>query len=100
VRRILELSAKGAGLTRIAKLLTGERARCPRPRPGRPAGWAPTSVRAILQRSTYRGEVVYNATRKRDPWGQRKTSVRDEHEWIRASVAAWRIVSDKAWARG
>jgi site-specific DNA recombinase len=97
VRRIFALSASGTGFTRMAKLLNAERAVCPRPAPGRPAGWAPTSVRAILLRPTYRGEVIYNATRKRDLWGQRKTSDRPESEWIRAAAPELRIVSDDVW---
>lgn len=99
VRRIFELSATGTGFTRIAKLLNEEGAACPRPAPGRPAGWAPTSVRAIVLRPLYRGEVVYNTTRKKDPWGQRKTSDRPEHEWIRSHAEALRIVSDDLWHR-
>src|SRR5918993_679623 len=65
VRRIFELCAAGTGYTRIAKLLNHERAPCPRPQQSRPAGWAPTSVHAILRRRLYRGEVVWNQTRKR-----------------------------------
>jgi site-specific DNA recombinase len=97
VRRIFDLSASGTGFTRIAKLLNAERAVCPRPMPGRPAGWAPSSVREVLYRTTYRGEVVWNATRKRDQWGQQKTSGRPEREWIRAAAPALRIVSDEVW---
>jgi hypothetical protein len=52
---------------------------------------------AILLRPTYRGELVYNATRKRDPWGQGKTSDRPESQWIRAAAPALRIVSDDVW---
>ena len=39
VRRIFELSASGAGLTRIAKTLNAEGAPAPRPQQGRPTGW-------------------------------------------------------------
>jgi len=49
-------------------------------------------VRAILDRPLYRGEVVYNRTQKRDRWGVRKQSTRDESRWIR--VAALRLVSE------
>ncbi len=102
VRRIFELSATGTGFTRIAKLLNEERALCPRPmlRPDgapRPAGWAPSTVRAILLRPLYRGEPLYNMTKKKDQWGQRKTSDRPEREWIRAQVPALRVVSDQLW---
>ena len=66
VRRIFELSANRTGFTRIAKLLNAEAAPCPRPMGGRPAGWAPTSVRSIVLRPSFRGEVVYNTTHRRD----------------------------------
>ena len=62
VRRIFELSAGGTGVSRIAKLLNAEHALCPRPVIGQPAGWSPSSVRAILRRPAYRGEVVYFMT--------------------------------------
>jgi site-specific DNA recombinase len=97
VRRIFEWSASGVGFTRIAKALNDESALCPRPFLGRPAGWAPTSVRAILLRPLYRGEVVYNMTRKKDDWGQRKTTDRPEQEWIRTTVPALRVVPDALW---
>ncbi|CAN5882234.1 hypothetical protein BH18ACI5_BH18ACI5_17230 [soil metagenome] len=39
VRRIFELCAAGAGLTRITKTLNGERAPVPRAQQGRPSAW-------------------------------------------------------------
>jgi DNA invertase Pin-like site-specific DNA recombinase len=58
VARIFTLRASGTGYTRIAKTLNREHAPCPRPQQGRPAGWAPTTVRAILHNELYRGVVV------------------------------------------
>ena len=95
--RIFTLAAQGTGITRIAKVLNKDGALCPRPAPGRPAGWAPTSVRAVLLRPLYRGEVVYNTTRKKDDWGQRKTSDRPASEWIHAAAPSLRVVSDELW---
>ena len=88
VRQIFAWSANGDGFTRIAKRLNAEHAPRPRPMGGRPAGWTATSVRAILLRPMYHGEPVYNTTRKRDQWGQQKTSDRPESEWIRTSAPA------------
>ena len=59
VRRIFARSEAGAGLKVIAHELNaaGAPAPCPR-RNSRPHGWAPSSVREILHRETYRGVVV------------------------------------------
>ena len=97
VRRIFELCASGHGYTKIAKTLNAESAPCPRPQQGRPAGWAPSSVKTIIDRALYRGDVIWNKTKKRDQWGQHKTSDRPEREWLRRSMPELRIVSDDAW---
>jgi hypothetical protein len=97
VRRIFELSADGAGYSRIAKLLNAERAPCPSPQQARPTGWAPTSVKSILERSAYRGEVIWNRTKKRDRWGQRRHIERPDGEWLRHQAPDLRIVSDDLW---
>lgn len=98
VRRIFELSAAGTGYTRIAKLLNAEHALAPRAQQGRPTGWAPTTIHEILRRPIYRGEIVWNKTRKRDVWGQHHQSPRSRDEWLRISAPALRIVSDDLWA--
>jgi site-specific DNA recombinase len=97
IRRIFDLCALGVGYTRIAKLLNVEHAPAPRPKQGRPTGWAPTSVKEILDRETYHGELVWNRTRKSDAWGQKRPSARPETEWIRISMPDLRIVSDEQW---
>ena len=53
VRRIFELYVEGAGQSRIAKRLN-----------------------EVLERPLYRGRVVWNRTRKRDQWGQRRQQAR------------------------
>jgi hypothetical protein len=58
VRRIFALSATGTGLTRLAKLLNGERAPAPKPKRGRLPGWSASTVRVILHRRLYLGEAV------------------------------------------
>lgn len=97
VRRIFELSAAGTGFTRTAKLLNHEHALTPRPQGGRPAGWSPSTVRDVLNRSTYRGEVVWNRSRKRNSWGQQQQVARPEAEWIVTHRPELRIVDDDVW---
>ena len=97
VRDIFQLYVAGRGMRGIAKALNEQRARCPRPRGQGPAGWAPSSVWAVLRRPLYRGEVVWGRTKKRDKWGQRHRSDRAEGEWIRVDVPDLRIVSDSLW---
>jgi site-specific DNA recombinase len=97
VRRMFDLCAAGTGYTRIAKQLNAEGAPAPRPKQGRPAAWAPTSVKEVLERRVYLGEAVWNRTRKRNVWGQARQSDRPEAEWIRRSAPELRIVSDAQW---
>ena len=71
VRRIFALYDAGEGLKRIAKLLTSEGAATPKhfraPDGLRPVvGWSPSTVRSVLTRETYRGQVIWNKTRKRN----------------------------------
>jgi len=56
VRQIFARCAAGQGYPRIARGLNDEGATAPRSQRGRPAGWAPSSVREILFRPLYRGE--------------------------------------------
>ena len=97
VRRIFELCAGGTGYTRIAKTLNAERVPCPRPQRGRPAGWAPSSINEILHRPLYRGEIVWNQTRKRDRWGQHRQHTRPDAEWLRVPAPELRIVPEQLW---
>ena len=97
VRQIFELAAVGVGYTGIAKRLNSEGAPCPRAQRNRPAGWAPSSVREVLLRPIYRGEIVWNQSRKRDSWGQHRQRPRPEAEWLRIDAPELRIVSDELW---
>ena len=97
VRRIFDLCAAGKGQRRIAKTLNSEAAPAPRPRRGRPRGWAPSSVRSILYRLDYKGEVVWGKSQKRDTWGQVRYQRRPENEWVRVDLPELRIVSDDLW---
>ena len=97
VCRIFELAASGWGLTSTAKRLNEEGAPSPRAQQGRPSGWAPSSVREVLHRSTYRGEVVWNQSRKRNAWGVQHQRPRAVAEWVRVEMANLAIVSPALW---
>lgn len=97
VRRIFELAGNGVGMPAIAKQLNADGARPPRAQQGRPSAWVQSSVHAVLHRSRYRGESVWNRTQKRDRLGALKPTDRDPREWIRVSTPQLRIVSDELW---
>ena len=97
VLRLYELYAQGYGYTSIAKLLNSEGALAPRPQQGRPSGWSPSSIREVLHRPLYRGQVVWNQTKKRNKWGVVNQTRRRQKEWLTVSVEDLRIVSDDLW---
>jgi site-specific DNA recombinase len=99
VRQIFEMSAEGFGLRRIAIALNDKGAVSPRSQRSRPTGWAPSSVREVLHRELYRGEIVWNKTHKRDQWGRHKQAARPEAEWIHTSAPELEIVSAALWRR-
>jgi hypothetical protein len=99
VQRIFELCAAGAGLTRITKTLNAEGAPAPRPQQGRPAAWSTSTVRDVLLRPLYRGEIVWNQSRKRDSWGQARRSERPTADWLRIRAPSLQIVSDELWTK-
>ena len=98
VRRIFELYVNGSGQSRIAKRLNEEGAVSPRSQQGRPRAWAPSSVHEVLERPLYRGRIVWNRTRKRDQWGQRRQRPRPEEDWLEVDAPALRIVPESLWA--
>jgi site-specific DNA recombinase len=97
VRRIFDLSAEGHGLTAITKRLNAAGELPPRAQRGRPTGWVASSVREVLLRSLYRGEIVWNQTAKRDRWGQRRVQVKPVDARVIVAAPALRIVSDALW---
>jgi hypothetical protein len=98
VRRIFELCASDHGVRAIAKLLNGTGEPAPRAQQGRPVAWSQSSVWECLRRPLYRGEVVWNQTRKRDRWGQKQQQQpRESAEWIRLDRPHLRIVSEHIW---
>jgi site-specific DNA recombinase len=99
VRHIFEQYAQGWGLTRIAKALNQEHAASPRAQQGRPQGWAPSSVREVLIRPIYHGELVWNRTAKRDSYGRVQPHARPASEWLRIPAPDLRIVPEDVWLR-
>ena len=97
VRRIFALCAEGVGKSRIAKTLNAEGARAPRSQRGRPRAWAPSSVHEVLNRPLYRGEIVWNRTRKRNQWGRVAPTDRPEAVWLRQAAEHLRLVPEDLW---
>lgn len=96
-RRIFAESAKGHGVTAIAKILNAAGAPAPRAQQGRPTAWAPSSVREVLYRDLYRGVMTWNRSRKRNPWGQVQAKARPQAEWFSVPAPQLRIVSEDVW---
>ncbi|MGE3957580.1 MAG: recombinase family protein [Vicinamibacterales bacterium] len=97
VREIFELYAAGVGVRSIAKRLNDDRRLCPRAQQGRPNGWAPSSVWSVLRRPLYRGEIVWNRTKKRDTWGAKHRTRRAEADLVRVPAQHLRIIEDALW---
>lgn len=55
-------------------------------------------MREALHRDLYRGEIVWNKTRKRNAWGQVEQRGRAATDWVRASAPHLRIVGDDLWS--
>jgi DNA invertase Pin-like site-specific DNA recombinase len=89
IREIFEKAAAGGGTRRIAHDLNARGVPAPAPRrAGRPRAWAPSTIYAMLTRPLYRGEVVWNRSRKRDAWGIKHQTGRAEAEWVQLEVPA------------
>jgi len=97
IREIFAMCAKGEGLKSIAKTLNGRGALSPRAQQGRLSAWAPSSVREVLHRDTYRGVITWNRTKKRDGWGQKRQTERPSTDWVTVPAEHLRIVSDSLW---
>ncbi len=98
IRRIFEMAAAGIGYQRIARRLNEENVTAPVPRrPGRPRGWAPSTIRAMLLNDLYRGHVVYGKTRWEYRRGRRFKVPTPETEWITCEAPALRLVPEAAW---
>jgi site-specific DNA recombinase len=97
VRKIFELTADGMSRVAIAKQLNAEGLRAPRSQQGRPQAWIQSSVHAVVTRPRYRGEIVWNRTKKRNRWGEKNPTDRPDGEWIRVPATHLQIVSQELW---
>lgn len=64
VREIYERAALGEGIRGIAAALNGRSVPAPRAQRGRPEGWSASTVRAVLERPLYRGEIIFGRSAK------------------------------------
>jgi len=51
----------------------------------------------VLLRPLYRGEIVWNQTRKRDSWGRARRSPTAEGAWMHVPAPHLQIVSAELW---
>ena len=78
VRDIFRRCARGEGFRTIAFAINAAGVPSPRAQQGRPSAWSASSIREVLHRPLYQGEIVWNASRKRDQWGQQRQTARPE----------------------
>jgi DNA invertase Pin-like site-specific DNA recombinase len=97
VRYIFRLCAEGKGMVSIARLLNDEGRPAPRNTVGLKTSWSPSSVRSLLFRRLYLGEVIWNKTKKRNPWGIQQQRKRPEKDWIKISMPHLQILSESDW---
>jgi DNA invertase Pin-like site-specific DNA recombinase len=95
VRRIYQLYAAGVGLSTIAHRLNADGALSPSAQQGRVHGWCASSVREILRRPLYRGELVWGRSKKRDKSGQIHFRKQDKSTWLRRPMPELRIVPEE-----
>ncbi len=106
VRDIYARSAAGEGTRTIAAALNRAKSPSPRSQQGRPNGWSHSTIRAVLERTIYRGEVVYGRTKKAYGRELGKRSTREkgqidapEASWIRVDAPQLRIIDVDLAAR-
>jgi hypothetical protein len=98
IRQIYSRSAAGDGARTIAAALNRGGVPKPRAQRGRKDGWSVSTIRAVLTRPLYRGEVVYGRTQKaynrelkkvyRDTTREKGQIRRPEDTWIRVTDPA------------
>jgi DNA invertase Pin-like site-specific DNA recombinase len=92
VLRAHELYAGGAGYAAIANALNAEGAPAPRTWKDPTSVWSAGSVRELVNRRMYRGEVVYGQTKKRNVEGKVDPTRRAPSDWIRVPAPALQIL--------
>jgi site-specific DNA recombinase len=109
VRDIYTRFANGQGARTIAKELNIAGVRKPRAHGGKTDGWSNSTIRAVLRRPLYRGEVVYGRTAKaynrelkkvfRNTKREKGQIPKPEETWIRVERPELRIVDPDLAAR-
>ena len=109
VEEIVRRCAAGEGLRTIAGALNQKGIMKPRAQRGRKDGWSASTIRAVLRRPLYRGEVVYGRTAKaynRELRRVRRGTKREkgqipkpEETWIRTVVPELQIIDAPLAAR-
>lgn len=99
VTEIFERYARGEGFKTIAHALNDRGLPTPRAQKGRPSGWDPGTIRAVLDRDLYRGLMVYKKTKKRDEVGEQRQRPRPETEWIRVPKPHLRFMPEELIAQ-
>ena len=99
VRQIFTLFSEGKGLKKLAGELNVSGCIPPRPSKSGPPGWSPSTIKAILCRSIYAGEITWGKTRKRNAAGRRQTSKRPASEWITTTRPDLQIVDPELFKK-
>ena len=93
VRDIYARFAAGGGAHTIAAALNRMGAPSPRAQQGRPSGWSVSTIREVLKRPLYRGEVIYGKTKSASRRELRKLKTRKgrarEKAQIKTPVETW-----------
>jgi site-specific DNA recombinase len=97
VREIFRLCAVGLGMVSIAHRLNAEGLPAPGTSNGRRKTWGPSSVRTVIFRRTYLGELVWNKTKKRNPSGVQQPRKRPEQDWLTIPMPQLQIISEAEW---
>ncbi len=97
IRKIFRLCAEGKGMVSIARQLNDDGLPAPRNSQGRPVSWSPSSVRSLLFRRLYLGEMIWNKSKKRNPWGMQQQKKRPEKDWLKLPMPQLQIVSEGEW---
>ena len=98
VQRIYTMVSEGTGLRAIAHALNADHVTAPRPSKSGPRGWSSGTIRAIVERTVYKGVVTWNKTAKQTPTGVKRSGLRKPSaDWIVVPAPDLRIVSDEIW---
>ena len=92
VVRACELYASGAGYASVAATLNAENAPSPQSWKDPSSKWSAGSVRELVNRPLYHGEIIYGQTKKRNVEGKVDPAKRPQSEWVRIQAPKLRIL--------